>query len=134
MERNAQKNFGKITNERLTPGKPLICHGNGEYGYDYHCHECDYIFTCFPDMANLDQELEDLESIELPPPSKRHKIRMNRIFRENTDGTFIPYPEVDCFYEKLRSRIVRKFKLNDFAYNRKMRKRKKRNAKRYGSK
>ncbi len=38
---------------------------------------------------------EEIESIELPPPSKRHKIRMNRLFREQVGGSFLPFPEVD---------------------------------------
>lgn len=42
--------------------------------------------------------------------SRRHKIRMNRIFREIVGSKFLPYPEVDNFYEKSRSWIVVKFK------------------------
>ena len=32
---------------------------------------------------------------ELPEPSRRHKLEMNRILREATNGSFIPFPEVD---------------------------------------
>ncbi len=32
---------------------------------------------------------------ELPEPSRRHKLEMNRILREATNGSFIPYPEVE---------------------------------------
>ena len=42
------------------------------------------------------QEIDkEIDSIELPPPSKRHKIRMNRLFREQVGGSFLPFPEVD---------------------------------------
>ena len=32
---------------------------------------------------------------KLPEPSRRHKLEMNRILREATNGAFIPYPEVE---------------------------------------
>ena len=38
---------------------------------------------------------EELKNVELPPPSRRHKVAMNRLFREQVGGSFIPYPEVD---------------------------------------
>lgn len=42
------------------------------------------------------REIEkEIENIEVPPPSNRHKMRMNSMFCELTDGTFIPYTEVD---------------------------------------
>ena len=42
------------------------------------------------------QEIDkEIESIELPPPSEQHKIRMNRLFREQVGGSFLPFPEVD---------------------------------------
>ena len=52
--------------------------------------------------------------IEVPPPSKRHKIRMNRLFRERAGSSFLPFPEVDCFYERARSKIIVKLKINEF--------------------
>ncbi|MBQ7333817.1 MAG: hypothetical protein IJW38_05685 [Clostridia bacterium] len=39
--------------------------------------------------------VEETKDIEIPPPSKRHKIRMNRLFRERDGGDFIPFPDVD---------------------------------------
>ena len=45
--------------------------------------------------------------------TRRHKIRMNRIFRENVGGNFLPFPEVDNTYERVRSRIVLKLHLED---------------------
>lgn len=45
--------------------------------------------------------------MELSPPSKRHKIHMNRFFREHIGSSFLPYPEVDHAYERIRSKIIR---------------------------
>ncbi len=39
--------------------------------------------------------VEEIGDIEIPPPSKRHKIQMNRLFREHVGGDFIPFPDVD---------------------------------------
>ena len=63
--------------------------------------------------SKIDEIDEEIKDIEIPPPSKRHKIRMNRIFRENVGGSFIPFPEVDCFYERVRSKIVVKLNINE---------------------
>ena len=52
--------------------------------------------------------------VEIPPPSKRHKRRMNRLFRERVGGAFLPFPEVDNFYERARSRLAVKLKINIF--------------------
>ena len=42
--------------------------------------------------------------------SEKHKIRMNRMFRERVGiKDRIPYPEVDTKYERFRSSIVRRF-------------------------
>ena len=38
--------------------------------------------------------------------SRRHKIRMNRIFRERFGSSNLPYPEVDNLFERIRSKIV----------------------------
>ena len=56
---------------------------------------------------------EEINDVELPPPSKRYKIRMNRIFRERVGGNFLPYPEADNFYEKVRSKVIVKLKINE---------------------
>ena len=61
------------------------------------------------DFFNLE---EPLDNMELPERSRYHKIEMNRLFRENVGGKFIPYPEVDNFYERLRSKIIVKFNIN----------------------
>ncbi len=38
-------------------------------------------------------------------PSRRHKIRMNRLFRERVGGSFLPFAEVDTPIERIRSRL-----------------------------
>ena len=57
---------------------------------------------------------EETKDMTIPPPSRRHKIRMNRLFRERARSAFLPFPEVDNLYERVRSRLVIKLKINDF--------------------
>ena len=38
---------------------------------------------------------EEMKNVELPPPSRRHKVEMNRLFREHVGGSFIPFPDAD---------------------------------------
>lgn len=54
----------------------------------------------------------NLDISNLPPPSHRHKIQMNRLFREQVGGTFLPFPEEDNFFEKIRSKIVVKLNIH----------------------
>jgi hypothetical protein len=122
MRKNVQEIVKEVNENDLTPGKPLTCPGNGEQGFIYHCHECDHILCCFPDFDKL---CEGLDDVEIPEPSMRHKIRMNRIFRENVGGSFLPFPEVDCLYERVRSKIVVKLNINEFIEKHEKRRRKK---------
>ena len=62
---------------------------------------------------------EEVKDMEIPPLSKRHKIRMNRLFRERVGGSFLPFPEDDNFYERVRSKLVTKLKINEFFDRRK---------------
>ena len=39
--------------------------------------------------------MEEIENMEIPPLSKRHKRKMNRLFRERVGGEYIPFPEED---------------------------------------
>ena len=57
-------------------------------------------------LQRNDRLLEVRISLEMNPISRRHKIRMNRIFREIVKTNRIPYPEADSFYERLRSRCI----------------------------
>ena len=58
-----------------------------------------------------DEEFDIDENTEPIEVSHRHKIRMNRIFRERVGGKFLPYPEVDNLFEKARSWVVIKLHL-----------------------
>ena len=42
--------------------------------------------------------------------SKKFKRKMNRLFREKLGIDRIPHPEVDNFYERLRSKLVVAFR------------------------
>ena len=101
-----------ITNVELMPGEPTACLGNGEQGFECCCDECDYYLLCFPELDLKNEEA--FKDIEIPPPTKRHKIRMNRLFRERVGGSFLPFPEADNLYERIRSKIVIKLKINEF--------------------
>ena len=60
----------------------------------------------------MQKEVEEFENMDLTENisfSRRHKIRMTRLFRERVGGTFLPFPEVDNPLERLRSKIVVKF-------------------------
>ena len=59
--------------------------------------------------------------VEIPPLGKRHKIKMNRLFRERVGGTFLPFPEADNYYERVRSKLVIKLKTNFLSNCRKKR-------------
>ena len=111
MNKDILKKVIDVTGTELTPGEPTVCLGNGEQGFECCCDECDYFLVCFPEF-DLKNE-EDIREIEVPPPSKRLKIRMNRLFRERVGGLFLPFPEVDCFYERARSKIIVKLKINE---------------------
>ena len=121
MVKKTQKRVKDITGIELMPGEPTACLGNGEQGFECCCNECDYYLICFPEF-NLTNE-EEIRDIEIPPPSKRHKIRMNRLFRERVGGSFIPFPEVDTIYERVRSHFIIKFKINEISDRRKKRRR-----------
>ncbi len=112
MIKNIQKRVTDITGIEPMPGEPTACLGNGEQGFECCCDEYDYYLLCFPGFDLINEE--KINDIELPPSSKRHKIRMNRLFRERVGGSFLPFPEVDCFYERARSEIVVKLKINEF--------------------
>ena len=43
-----QKGVIDITGVELTPGKPTVCFGNGELGFECCYDECDYYLLCLP--------------------------------------------------------------------------------------
>lgn len=58
-----------------------------------------------------DEEFDIDENTEPIEVSHRHKIRMNRLFRERVGGKLLPYPEVDNVFERTRSWFVVKLNL-----------------------
>ena len=64
MSKNIPKKVIDITGVELTPGKPTVCLGNGEQGFECCCDECDYFLLCFP---------------EFDPKSKEENIAMSKI-------------------------------------------------------
>ena len=48
MSKKIQEKIIDITGVELTPGKPTVCLGNGEQGFECCCDECDYFLLCFP--------------------------------------------------------------------------------------
>lgn len=120
MSENNQKKVIDITGTELMPGEPAVCLGNGEQGFECCCDECDYYLICFPEFDLKNEEIKD---IELPPYSKRHKIRMNRLFHERVGGSFLPFPEEDTLYERVRSHFIIKFKVKENSDRRKKRRR-----------
>ena len=59
MGKYFEKEITNIPNIKLTPGKPAACLGNGEYGFECCCVECDYFLLCFPefDPENTDENI-----------------------------------------------------------------------------
>ena len=56
MSHNIPKRVIDITGVELTPGKPGVCLGNGERGFECCCDECDYFLFCFPEFGPKSQE------------------------------------------------------------------------------
>lgn len=59
----------------------------------------------------FDEELDIDDNTEPVEVSHRHKIRMNRLFRERVGRKFLPYSEVDNVFERTRSWFVVKLNL-----------------------
>lgn len=66
------------------------------------------------DVDDMVERMSDLDGMPEPQYTRRHKLRMNRLFRERVGGSFLPFPEVDNAFERIRSKIVIKIKLNEF--------------------
>lgn len=47
-----------------------------------------------------------IDTTDVHEPSKRFKLKMNRLFRERVGGNYIPHPEVDNWFERARSWAV----------------------------
>jgi hypothetical protein len=48
--KGCSKKIVDITGIELTPGKPVVCLGNGKQGFECCCDECDYYLLCFPEV------------------------------------------------------------------------------------
>ena len=56
MDKKIPEKVIDVTGVELTPGKPDVCFGNGEQGFECCCDECDYFLLCFPEFYSLDEE------------------------------------------------------------------------------
>lgn len=72
----------------------------------------------FQDLILFEDE-EDYSSLPIPNLSVRARKRLNRLFREVVGSSNIPHPEVDNYYELIRSKIVRFFKVIIFRISKK---------------
>lgn len=54
---------------------------------------------------------KDYDSLPQPELSVRARKKLNRLFRETVGSSKIPHPDVDNYYERARSKVMRKFKL-----------------------
>ena len=69
MSKNTPKKVVDVSGIELTPGKPTVCLGNGEQGFECCCDECDYYLLCFPEFDPKNKEeyiVENKACIERP--------------------------------------------------------------------
>ena len=72
MDKNTQEKIIDVTGTELTPGKPTVCLGNGEQGFECCCDECDYLLLCFPDFdARINDENIDESKDNTAKQSKK---------------------------------------------------------------
>ena len=50
MDKKIQEKIIDITSVELSQGKPTVCLGNGNQGFEFCCDECDYFLLCFPEF------------------------------------------------------------------------------------
>ena len=56
----------------------------------------------------MEKDFEYYSSFPKPEYSVKNRRKINRLFREVVGSSNIPNPEVDNFYERVRSKVVRK--------------------------
>ena len=61
MSKNIPNRVMDITGVELMPGKPAVCLGNGELGFECCCDECDYLLLCSPEFDIKNEEIEHNE-------------------------------------------------------------------------
>lgn len=59
----------------------------------------------------MEKDFEYYSSLLKPEYSVKNRRKINRLFREIVGSSNIPNPEVDNFYERTRSKIVRKINI-----------------------
>lgn len=60
--------------------------------------------------AYMKEEAEKFMAIDISETheySKKFKLKMNRLFRERVGSNYLPYPEVDNWFERARSRVIK---------------------------
>ena len=112
--RNKMSNHSQVKNQNIK-------NTNEEDAYESIPEELRILIKRAYSEAVQEDICDTDEEINIHQYSKRHKIRMNRVFRERVGGTFLPFPEADNFYERIRSKIVIKLKINEFLAHRKKR-------------
>ena len=63
--------------------------------------------------SKVDKISEEAKDSPISKLSKKDKRRMNRLFRERVDSGFLPYPEADTTYERIRSKLIVTLKINE---------------------
>ena len=67
-------------------------------------------------MEESEKEWAEIEKLPEAEFSRRHKIWSNRLFREIVGSNKIPYPEVDGFMERIRSKLIVILHLEKFCW------------------
>lgn len=62
-------------------------------------------------MSFLEKDFEYYSSLPKPEYSVKNRKKINRLFREVVGSSNIPNTEVDNFYERTRSKIVKKINI-----------------------
>ena len=50
MKEKIEEKVFDVTGIELTPGKPTVCLGNGELGFECCCDESEFFLLCFPEF------------------------------------------------------------------------------------
>ena len=63
MSKDTPKKVIDITGVEITPGKPAVCLGNGEQGFECCCDECDCYLLCFPEYKSSAYFTDDIKNL-----------------------------------------------------------------------
>lgn len=67
--------------------------------------------ACESYMKEEAEKFMAIDATETHEPSKRFKVKMNRLFREQVGGNYIPHPEVDNWFERARSSVIKRIEI-----------------------